>query len=43
MSDVLSQNEIDALLNELNSGEIDINEIDNDEEEIKKYDFKRPS
>src|SRR6056297_1138405 len=43
MSDVLSQNEIDALLNELNSGEIDINEIDSEEEEVKKYDFKRPS
>ena len=27
MSEVLSQNEIDALLNALNSGEIDVQEI----------------
>lgn len=43
MSDVLSQSEIDALLNELNSGELDIDEIENEKNSIKKYDFKRPS
>ncbi|MDW7669525.1 MAG: flagellar motor switch protein FliM [Bacillota bacterium] len=43
MSDVLSQSEIDALLNELNSGEIDIDEIENEKDKVKKYDFKRPS
>jgi flagellar motor switch protein FliM len=43
MSDVLSQSEIDALLNELNSGEIDIDEIENEKDSVKKYDFKRPS
>lgn len=42
MSDILSQSEIDALLNELNSGEIDIDEISS-EKKVKKYDFKRPS
>src|SRR6056297_1276082 len=43
MSDVLSQSEIDALLNELNYGEIDIDEIENEKDKVKKYDFKRPS
>jgi len=43
MSDVLSQSEIDALLNELNSGEIDIDEIENEKDKVKRYDFKRPS
>ena len=44
MGDVLSQNEIDNLLSALNSGEFDPMEIDNeDERQIKVYDFARPS
>ena len=44
MGDVLSQNEIDALLNALNSGELDVDEIkDNGEKQVKDYDFARPS
>lgn len=44
MADVLSQNEIDALLKQLSSGELDVDEI-NDEPavKIKEYDFARPS
>ena len=44
MADVLSQNEIDALLKQLSSGELDVDEI-NDEPavKIKDYDFARPS
>ena len=44
MGDVLSQNEIDALLNALNSGELDVDEIkENSEKQVKDYDFARPS
>jgi flagellar motor switch protein FliM len=43
MSDILSQKEIDALLNELNSGEIDLTEMQETASVVKKYDFKRPS
>ncbi|HCC08304.1 MAG TPA: flagellar motor switch protein FliM [Clostridiales bacterium] len=45
MSDVLSQNEIDDLLNALNSGDFDINQASaaKGEKKIKKYDFARPS
>ena len=44
MGDVLSQNEIDALLNALSSGELDVDEIkDNGEKQVKDYDFARPS
>lgn len=44
MGDVLSQNEIDALLSALNSGELDVDEIkDNGEGRVKDYDFARPS
>ncbi|OGO85828.1 MAG: flagellar motor switch protein FliM [Clostridiales bacterium GWE2_32_10] len=45
MADVLSQNEIDELLNALNSGDFDVNQVATDKEEkkIKKYDFARPS
>jgi flagellar motor switch protein FliM len=44
MSDVLSQNEIDNLLSQLNSGEFDPTENDApDERQIKDYDFARPS
>ncbi|WZL74852.1 flagellar motor switch protein FliM [Clostridiaceae bacterium 35-E11] len=44
MSDVLSQNEIDALLQALSTGEVDAQEIKNEtkESKIKKYDFRRP-
>lgn len=45
MSDILSQNEIDELLNALNTGEIDLQNMESEKEEkkIKNYDFKRPS
>ena len=44
MGDVLSQNEIDNLLQALSSGELDAEEIkDSDEKEIKIYDFARPA
>ena len=44
MGDVLSQNEIDALLNALSTGELDVDEIkDNGEKQVKDYDFARPS
>lgn len=43
-NDVLSQNEIDSLLNALKTGELDVNEIgDPREKQIKDYDFARPS
>ena len=44
MSDILSQNEIDALLNALNTGEVDVEDIKEDkvESKAKKYDFKSP-
>ena len=44
MGDVLSQNEIDALLSALSSGELDADEIkENAEKQVKDYDFARPS
>ena len=44
MSDVLSQNEIDDLLNALSTGEVDVTEIEDEKKEkkVKKYDFRRP-
>lgn len=44
MAEVLSQNEIDALLNALSSGEVDVQEIKEVEssQKVKKYDFKNP-
>lgn len=43
MAEVLSQNEIDALLKALNSGEVDVNEIEHSiEKKIKNYDFRNP-
>ncbi len=44
MSDVMSQNDIDNLLNALDSGDIDVTEIQKEAEEkkIRKYDFTRP-
>lgn len=44
MADVLSQNEIDALLKQLSSGELDVGEIsDESSVKIKDYDFARPA
>ena len=44
MAEVLSQSEIDSLLNALSSGELDADEINNaDEKSTKNYDFKRPA
>ena len=44
MADVLSQNEIDALLKQLSSGELDVDEINEDSAvKIKDYDFTRPA
>lgn len=44
MSEVLSQSEIDDLLKQLNSGELDVDEIKNsDERTVKNYDFARPA
>ena len=44
MGDVLSQNEIDNLLQALSSGELDAEEIkDSDEKQIKNYDCARPA
>lgn len=44
MSDVMSQNEIDALLKALSSGEVDVDEMREDklEKKIRNYDFKSP-
>ena len=44
MGDVLSQSEIDSLLNALSSGELDVEEIkETPEKTAKNYDFKRPA
>jgi flagellar motor switch protein FliM len=46
MSDVLSQSEIDELLNALSSGEVDVKintSSDNKEKKVKEHDFRRPS
>jgi len=45
VGEVLSQSEIDELLKALNTGEIDVTEIQESKQEkhIKKYDFARPS
>ncbi len=44
MGDVLSQSEIDSLLQALNSGEVDAEEMKkNSENQVKEYDFARPS
>lgn len=44
MSEVLSQDEIDKLLSDLNSGAFDVEEMKkNDERQVKVYDFARPS
>jgi flagellar motor switch protein FliM len=44
LGDILSQNEIDDLLNALNTGEIDVQEMQQtSEKKIKSHDFRRPS
>lgn len=44
MADVLSQNEIDALLKQLSSGELDVEDIeDSKTTRVKEYDFSRPA
>ncbi|MGE5654548.1 MAG: flagellar motor switch protein FliM [Bacillota bacterium] len=45
MPEILSQEEIDALLSALSTGQLDLNQIKKEEEEpkIRVYDFKRPS
>lgn len=44
MGDVLSQSEIDQLLNALSNGELDADEMkDNNEKQAKNYDFARPA
>ena len=44
MGEVLSQNEIDALLSALSSGEMDADQLqDNEEKKVKNYDFNRPA
>ncbi len=44
MGEVLSQAEIDNLLSALSSGELDVDEMQNqDEKQVKNYDFKRPA
>lgn len=44
MGEVLSQSEIDSLLNALSSGEVDVADMQNtNEKSVKDYDFKRPA
>ncbi|MFA9381508.1 MAG: flagellar motor switch protein FliM, partial [Acetanaerobacterium sp.] len=44
MPDILSQQQIDELLNGLNTGELDLDEIDEkaSEKKVKEYDFRSP-
>ena len=43
MSEVLSQNEIDSLLNAINSSNMDPVSMETDKKRIETYDFARPS
>ncbi len=45
MGDILSQNEIDSLLQQLNTGELDVKEFSKDtgEKKVRNHDFRRPS
>ena len=44
VADVLSQNEIDALLKQLSTGELDVDDIeDNKSAKVKEYDFSKPA
>lgn len=44
MAEVLSQNEIDALLNALSTGEVDVKEMkdNSSEKKVRRYDFRNP-
>ncbi|MDE7239919.1 MAG: flagellar motor switch protein FliM [Lachnospiraceae bacterium] len=44
MGEVLSQSEIDSLLNALSTGELDMDDVkENPEKQVKDYDFRRPA
>ena len=44
MGEVLSQNEIDSLLQALSTGELDVDDMPKDgDKQVKSYDFKRPA
>lgn len=45
MGDILSQNEIDSLLQQLNTGELDVKEFSKEttEKKVRNHDFRRPS
>ena len=44
MGEVLSQNEIDNLLAALSAGELDVDQMqENEEKQVKDYDFRRPT
>ncbi len=45
MGDILSQNEIDSLLQQLNTGELDVKEFskETNEKKVRNHDFRRPS
>lgn len=45
MGDILSQNEIDRLLQQLNTGELDVKEfnMENAQKKVRNHDFRRPS
>ena len=44
MGEVLSQNEIDSLLQALSTGELDVENIpDKDDKQVRNYDFARPA
>ncbi len=45
MGDILSQNEIDSLLQQLNTGELDVKEFSKEttEKKVRSHDFRRPS
>ncbi|MFA9422244.1 MAG: flagellar motor switch protein FliM [Sedimentibacter sp.] len=42
MAEILSQSQIDALLSNLSSGEVDIKKVELNEKKIKEYDFRSP-
>lgn len=42
MAEILSQSQIDELLNNLSSGDVDIKEIEANEKKVKDYDFRSP-
>ncbi|MGB4440267.1 MAG: flagellar motor switch protein FliM [Sedimentibacter sp.] len=42
MAEILSQSQIDELLNNLSSGDVDIQEIEANEKKVKEYDFRSP-